>query len=320
MSPIICPFCEKASPPDAKFCSACGGALYLAPCPNCGAVNDLSAACCYQCRSALPRGKADLAELPEEAPRGEKAATRRPAYARIAAGAAVLLTVGALGYYAYEQRSPADSPLSTVGRTSGQVAPGAAGLIGPQPAVEPAHMSEGSGVEPVTPSAPTQEVLHAASGGAAPDSGPTPVGPISSKSASAVPTAAAARPSQSRAAALQKPRVIRQNVESPQPRALAVPSSGGQGTCTAAVEALGLCQPAMRPTERASATISAGAPAESQGAGAASAQESAQATAAAKVSSVKPAPAPAKRLDACADAVAALGLCTQSSKTEAKGE
>ena len=98
MSLIRCRFCEHDSPADAKFCSECGGALHLAPCPNCGAVNDVVANNCYQCRAPL-RGHS--AEVPTSLPVPAVAAApprRRPSV--IVATAASLATI-VLGYYAY---------------------------------------------------------------------------------------------------------------------------------------------------------------------------------------------------------------------------
>lgn len=59
MSRSYCPFCEHGNPADAKYCSECGGALHLAPCPRCGAVNLTTAAACYQCRGTLAGPRAD---------------------------------------------------------------------------------------------------------------------------------------------------------------------------------------------------------------------------------------------------------------------
>jgi double zinc ribbon protein len=50
-----CSFCDHGNPADSKFCGACGGALHLAPCQHCGAVNEVTANYCHQCL-ASPRG------------------------------------------------------------------------------------------------------------------------------------------------------------------------------------------------------------------------------------------------------------------------
>src|SRR5262252_3791083 len=62
MSVNRCPFCERVNPPDSKFCGNCGAALHLVPCTHCGAVTDVTATVCYQCRRTLPgRGTDDFA-------------------------------------------------------------------------------------------------------------------------------------------------------------------------------------------------------------------------------------------------------------------
>jgi hypothetical protein len=58
MSLIRCPFCEQGDAADAKFCSECGGALHLVPCPSCGAINQVTSSACYQCRRPLQGGGA----------------------------------------------------------------------------------------------------------------------------------------------------------------------------------------------------------------------------------------------------------------------
>ena len=84
MSLIRCPYCEHANSEGARFCSACGGALHLAPCPHCGAVLDVTnTTVCYQCHRPVPgQGTYDLTppppavepETPSSAPAIERAA------------------------------------------------------------------------------------------------------------------------------------------------------------------------------------------------------------------------------------------------------
>jgi hypothetical protein len=62
-----CQFCEHSNPADSKYCSECGGCLYLLPCPHCGAVTDVTAKTCYQCHGQLQAGKADAAHAPHAA-------------------------------------------------------------------------------------------------------------------------------------------------------------------------------------------------------------------------------------------------------------
>lgn len=54
-----CQFCDHDNSADAKYCSNCGGCLYLVPCPSCGAINDIKAAACHQCRQSLNGGAHD---------------------------------------------------------------------------------------------------------------------------------------------------------------------------------------------------------------------------------------------------------------------
>jgi hypothetical protein len=109
---IVCPFCEKPCPPDAKFCSACGGALHLAPCPACGAVNDVSAASCFQCGERLGGPRPETAETAPvekaEAPPASARGKRSPVW--IAAGLVILGAVGVLGYFALAPRTEMAAP------------------------------------------------------------------------------------------------------------------------------------------------------------------------------------------------------------------
>ena len=72
-----CPFCEQSNSATSKFCGACGAALNpdwdvvttsLVPCPHCGAVNDLTATTCCQCRGKLFGLRRDDLALDELAP------------------------------------------------------------------------------------------------------------------------------------------------------------------------------------------------------------------------------------------------------------
>lgn len=104
MVPNICRFCEHGNPEGAKFCSECGGCLHLLPCPSCGAVTDVSAVTCYQCKAPLPwhntTAVAPVTAVAEVA--RPQTRWRTPVLAGVAALAVV---VAALGYYGYRQRS-----------------------------------------------------------------------------------------------------------------------------------------------------------------------------------------------------------------------
>jgi hypothetical protein len=124
-----CPFCEHPNLAEGKFCSECGGALHLAPCPKCGAVNQVTSSVCYQCRSPLQgRGVAapapslptDLSDLlpdsisgtvvPESLPVAvvRESSPRRRSRAII--GTVVVVAIAALGYNVYRQRSLINEP------------------------------------------------------------------------------------------------------------------------------------------------------------------------------------------------------------------
>ena len=120
-----CRFCDHRNPAAAKFCSACGGALHLAPCPHCGAVSDVAATVCYQCRGQLPGHKTDALEPAPAAVNVTTGATpaspasnnaislfRLPALL-ILGVAGVVALIGVTGYYDQQHRAVEETrPLS----------------------------------------------------------------------------------------------------------------------------------------------------------------------------------------------------------------
>jgi hypothetical protein len=129
MFPNSCPFCEHGNPSDAKFCSACGGALHLVPCPRCGAVSDVKATTCYQCHGQLPGRGTDALDPASPATEVSKPLPRRQS--RVIVGTAILAAIIVLGYYSYSQRSlvEASEPQAAIGDASGRGAPVGAGVI-----------------------------------------------------------------------------------------------------------------------------------------------------------------------------------------------
>jgi hypothetical protein len=135
-----CQFCEHDNPAGSKYCSECGGCLYLLPCPHCGAVTDVTAATCYQCHGQLQAGKADGLEprpsttdvatpdaryfpspvggmskfdaLASALPVAEAVRPRPVArlHPRLVAGVALLAVVTAVGYFGYRQRFAVKPP------------------------------------------------------------------------------------------------------------------------------------------------------------------------------------------------------------------
>jgi hypothetical protein len=59
-----CEYCEHGNPHDSKYCNACGATLTLAPCPHCGAVIEVTATACYQCRRSKEESS-EYALVPE---------------------------------------------------------------------------------------------------------------------------------------------------------------------------------------------------------------------------------------------------------------
>jgi double zinc ribbon protein len=49
-----CPFCNHANPAGAKYCNKCGSPLHLKPCNQCETINDRVASNCYSCGTAFP--------------------------------------------------------------------------------------------------------------------------------------------------------------------------------------------------------------------------------------------------------------------------
>ena len=90
MSPIECGFCRHDNPPNSRFCNACGAPLAVAPCPQCGAVNDGTATTCQKCDAPIAESPPDdfFLPLPPEAPTSPRSAlqatetTTEPAPAR----------------------------------------------------------------------------------------------------------------------------------------------------------------------------------------------------------------------------------------------
>lgn len=58
-SPNICRFCAHENAADSKFCSECGAALHVFPCPRCGAANSAKEDSCYLCHHQLSRCTTD---------------------------------------------------------------------------------------------------------------------------------------------------------------------------------------------------------------------------------------------------------------------
>jgi len=247
-----CRYCEHDNPADAKFCSACGGALTLPPhlvsCPRCGTVNPVTATVCCWCsgqlsaRRSLPRGRS-----------------------RAIVGAAVLAAVSVLGYYAYRQRSFADAPQPPAASSdsSGRGAPAAPGFLdggAADGATKSVTADDGAGLTgPATsqsetpPVAPMRPVANQSRASRQPvKSQEAKAGePEPSRSGACTEAAAALGLCVTKSVQKKEPAAVEAAIKRPQ--ATGAGDAGAQEpphpqTCTEGVAALGLCAP--RPTQR----------------------------------------------------------------------
>ena len=275
MFPNTCPFCDHGNPEDAKFCSACGGALHLVPCLRCGAVNDVAATACYQCHDRLPGRGTDA--LGPESPAAVVSRPLLHRHSRVIVGMAVVAAFAVLGYYGYRQRSLLDSPQSTAAgsKASAPDATAGAGVIRRDAAAgDTAPANADFSVKPTTrpaislPEAPVADPARAAA--VQPRAGRQPVESREAKAAAALIT----RPQATAAGKAQRR-------EPPRPVA-----------CTESVAALGLCPPQLVQKKEAETAAAVGTIARPQ------------ANASSKAGGQE-----SPRQEACTEAVAALGLC-----------
>ena len=275
MFPNACPFCDLGNPEDAKFCSACGGALHLVPCLRCGAVNDVAATACYQCHDRLPGRGTDA--LGPESPAAVVSRPLLHRHSRVIVGMAVVAAFAVLGYYGYRQRSLLDSPQSTAAgsKASAPDATAGAGVIRRDAAAgDTAPANADFSVKPTTrpaislPEAPVADPARAAA--VQPRAGRQPVESREAKAAAALIT----RPQATAAGKAQRR-------EPPRPVA-----------CTESVAALGLCPPELVQKKEAETAAAVGTIARPQ------------ANASSKAGGQE-----SPRQEACTEAVAALGLC-----------
>jgi hypothetical protein len=224
-----CKYCDHGNPPDSKYCNSCGATLTLAPCPHCGAVNDVAAATCYQCRGNLLAVNEDAFVTALPATVSTAPATRRPS--RTVVGSVVLAIIAFTVYYAYRQSAPV-MPLPSA--ATGTDAKGRADSSPPVPKVPvtgtaafTAALPSGAASATPAPSPPPQVILRR-----------TDTEPAVRPEAAAA-TAVVARPrapEAARAGELQPPRI---------------------GPCTERVAALGLCSPTLISNKEAEAAMDA---------------------------------------------------------------
>ena len=221
-----CRFCNHGNPADAKFCSACGGQLNLAQCPQCGAVNDVVAATCYHCKSPMHGQEQEAPASAARAARISEPASRQNS--RMLAGTVVLATMVALGYYGYTRFSTvAPAPALTVDSAATNRGGAAeSGVIG--------RNTVAGDVAPAKAEVPARSASPAAVPSNVPTADPEIVAPVQSRAARRAADAREAR--EAKAAS---------DIVAPSPAADAGKPAGQQPTrqepCTAAAAALGLC-------------------------------------------------------------------------------
>lgn len=66
MLPSRCFFCDHDNPAGAKYCNECGSPLHLIPC-KCGAVNNVTDACCHRCGADVSGPRTPAPSMPLEA-------------------------------------------------------------------------------------------------------------------------------------------------------------------------------------------------------------------------------------------------------------
>jgi cytoskeletal protein RodZ len=256
MSLTRCKYCEHSNPADAKFCNACGATLTLAPCPHCGAVNQVTAAACYQCHGELLGSRPDALDAPLPAAEISKPSLRPPSRAIV--GTAVLAAVAVFGYYAYRQHLRVDVPPLPAASNEANVrgVPVEAGAIGRDAAAgatKPAEAGNSAG-STGTATSPS-ETPPARTASAPANQRRTPRQPVDSPQEAAASATAIARPQTTNAGEPCTDRVAALGLCTPVqrkeakaatavPAAVARPQATNAGEpCTVAVAALGLCTP-----------------------------------------------------------------------------
>lgn len=223
-----CPYCAHVSPDDSKFCNECGAALHLAPCPHCGAVNDLSLMdVCARCHGDLQADAAPASEAaapaPDEAlddplpplPTLVLPAPRPKAkpWPLLLAGLVLMAGASTAGYLVYQQRGAASAQSIAI------IDAAVRDALDAQPIAPSASMPARPAATPARPIEVTATAFE-----------PEPAAKPSPAPATPAPEPRrAAKPPSARPAA-EAPRSA---VEPPPPKI---------GPCTDAVAALGLCR------------------------------------------------------------------------------
>lgn len=234
-----CPFCEHVNPADSKFCNACGGALHLVHCPRCGAVNEVTATACYQCRDPISGPRPGEPDQP--VPHASKPLPLRKS--RLAVGAAILVLVSTLGYYGYGKRWPVDSTQPPAARSdaSGPDHRTDAGIALPEASIRVTHTVR-----------PDERAGPVGSAFAKPEIPVSNAMPVTRAKAVSTPKPGELGPPGSEACTepLAALGLCTFKTEIARPQSVTLGKSAGQEsprgqTCTTAAAALGLCTPQL---------------------------------------------------------------------------
>ncbi len=213
--------------------------MHLAPCPHCGAVNNISSAACYRCHGELP-GIGTVEDAPVTsaivaAASSEGVTAAAMPAANVGNSRPSLIVVGiifiafaAASYYAYRQRSVIGGrdPATPAQAESTPVT----GVIS-RPEAPPAGTSKPSVADSPTPAVARPEI---APSGDAPAAAPAPV--------AASETATEARPRRRGSAAVVAPAEPAATAAPIDRRSIPLPAAAPIANCTEAIAALGLCK------------------------------------------------------------------------------
>jgi hypothetical protein len=233
MSLTRCRYCKHGNPADSRFCSACGGALYLPPylasCPRCGTVNPVKATVCSWCQGQLlgTPVPSSLAEV-------SRFLRRRPS--RVVVGTAVFAVIALLGYLTYRESSPADAREAPAASSDGGGVPPDAGSLDAAAATARAAANE-----PRADRQPVESQEAKAAAAARPQTVKAGKGRERGQSRVEVCTEAAA----ALGLCTAKPVPTKETTDA---RTAGGQEPPGAQACTEALAALGLCAP--KPTQR----------------------------------------------------------------------
>lgn len=348
MSLLRCPFCDHANPADADFCVDCGAKLDLLPCAKCGAVNKRDSVECYQCHAPIePPRAAEAGADPGSAPSGEdapgsKGATEEPASAAPAGDA--LPMPGRAAMSSIFERAAALAAAAPAPLFVATPPPKSSESAAEATAHAPEHEAKN---EPIAPepvaalkatSAPSEQAARASSPVASPvDPLPQPAGRgwidkaaglaavvlvvviawFASRGTTPAPTPAAPSAPVATPATAAPPAATPERKAEPPAKGVPSASKAGAPSPSSAVTppSPGTPRPSAVANPAVNGEASPPAPPATTGRRATAPRpapvEAAPATAPAPTPAPAAAPAPPKppRIEACTEAIAALGLC-----------